>query len=140
MMFFHGIQIQLLTYLDAACKEEDLMPAGILYFSMLEQMIKSDRRMEQEEIEEKIRANFKMKGLILADVKVVKLHDKNLQTLMLGDFFYIMQETISYIASVPPGVSIIINTFSSFPFSTFIYTIKLFSKALPLNSYTVSSV
>ena len=46
---------------------------------MLEQMIKSDRRMEQEEIEEKIRANFKMKGLILADVKVVKLHDKNLE-------------------------------------------------------------
>ena len=73
------MQIQLLTYLDAACKEEDLMPAGILYFSMLEQMIKADRRMEQEEIEEKIRVNFKMKGLILADVKVVKLHDKNLE-------------------------------------------------------------
>ena len=76
---YAGLQIQLLTYLDAACKEEDLMPAGVLYFSMLEQMIKSDKKLEQEEIEEKIRANFKMKGLILADVKVVKLHDKNLQ-------------------------------------------------------------
>ena len=76
---YAGLQIQLLTYLDAACKEEDLMPAGILYFSMLEQMIKADKRMEQEEIEEKIRANFKMKGLILADVKIVKLHDKNLE-------------------------------------------------------------
>lgn len=76
---YAGLQIQLLTYLDAACKEEVLMPAGVLYFSMLEQMIKSDKRLEQEEIEEKIRANFKMKGLILADVKVVKLHDKNLQ-------------------------------------------------------------
>ena len=76
---YAGLQIQLLTYLDAACKEEDLMPAGVLYFSMLEQMIKSDKRLEQEEIEEKIRSNFKMKGLILADVKVVKLHDKNLQ-------------------------------------------------------------
>ena len=76
---YAGIQIQLLTYLDAACKEEDLMPAGILYFNMLEQMIKSDKRMTEEEIEEKIRANFKMKGLILADIKVVKLHDKNLQ-------------------------------------------------------------
>lgn len=76
---YAGLQIQLLTYLDAACKEEDLMPAGILYFSMLEQIIKADRRMEQEEIEEKIRANFKMKGLILADVKVVRLHDKTLE-------------------------------------------------------------
>ena len=76
---YAGLQIQLLTYLDAVCREEDLMPAGILYFSMLEQIIKADRRMEQEEIEEKIRANFRMKGLILADVKVVKLHDKNLE-------------------------------------------------------------
>ena len=76
---YAGLQIQLLTYLDASCKEEDLMPAGVLYFSMLEQMIKANKRMEQEEIEKKIRANFKMKGLILADVKVVKLHDKNLQ-------------------------------------------------------------
>ena len=76
---YAGLQIQLLTYLDAACKEEDLMPAGILYFSMLEQMIKSDRRMDQEQIEEKIRNNFKMKGLILADVKIVKLHDKTLE-------------------------------------------------------------
>ena len=76
---YAGLQIQLLTYLDASCKEEDLMPAGVLYFSLLEQMIKAERRMELEEIEEKIRANFKMKGLILADVKVVKLHDKNLE-------------------------------------------------------------
>ena len=76
---YAGLQIQLLTYLDAACKEEDLMPAGILYFSMLEQIIKADKRITEEEIEEKIRANFKMKGLILADVKVVRLHDKNLE-------------------------------------------------------------
>ena len=75
---YAGLQIQLLTYLDAACREEDLMPAGVLYFNLLEQMAKSDRRLSQEEIEEKIRANFKMKGLILADVNVVKLHDKNL--------------------------------------------------------------
>ena len=72
---YAGLQIQLLTYLDAACKEEDLMPAGILYFSMLEQIIKADKRITEEEIEE----NFKMKGLILADVKVVRLHDKNLE-------------------------------------------------------------
>ena len=76
---YAGLQIQLLTYLDATCREEDLMPAGVLYFSLLEQIIKAERRMELKEIEEKIRANFKMKGLILADVKVVKLHDKNLE-------------------------------------------------------------
>ena len=76
---YAGLQIQLLTYLDATCREEDLMPAGVLYFSLLEQVIKAEKRMEIEEIEEKIRTNFKMKGLILADVKIVKLHDKNLE-------------------------------------------------------------
>ena len=76
---YAGIQIQLLTYLDAVCREEELQPAGILYFNMLEQIIKADKRMSPEKIEEKITANFKMKGLILADVKVVKLHDKNLE-------------------------------------------------------------
>ena len=76
---YAGLQIQLLTYLDAVCKEEDLMPAGILYFSLMEQMIDTDKNMELDQIEERIRKRFKMKGLILADIKVVKLHDKNLE-------------------------------------------------------------
>ena len=76
---YAGLQIQLLTYLDAVCKQEDLMPAGILYFSLLEQMVKSDKKITEEQIEDEIRKNFKMKGLILADVKIMKLHDKTLQ-------------------------------------------------------------
>lgn len=77
---YAGLQIQLLTYLDAACKEEDLLPAGVLYFNLIEQMIKADKNIGIEKIEEQIRKSFKMKGLILADVKVVKLHDKNLES------------------------------------------------------------
>ena len=76
---YAGLQLQLLTYMDAVCKAEDFLPAGILYFSVLEQIIKSDKNMSEEEIENKIRAKFKMKGLILADIKVVKMHDKNIQ-------------------------------------------------------------
>ncbi len=77
---YAGLQIQLLTYLDAVCREEDLLPAGVLYFSLLEQMIKADKKIDEEQIEEELRKNFKMKGLILADIKVIKLHDKNLET------------------------------------------------------------
>lgn len=77
---YAGLQIQLLTYLDAVCKQEDFIPAGILYFSLLEQIVKADKKIDAEEIEEEIRKNFKMKGLILADVKIIKLHDKNLET------------------------------------------------------------
>lgn len=76
---YAGLQIQLLTYMDAVCKEEDLLPAGVLYFSLLEQMIKTDKRISEEQIEEELRKNFKMKGLILADIKVIQMHDKNLK-------------------------------------------------------------
>lgn len=66
--------------MDAVCKEEDLLPAGVLYFSLLEQIIKADKKITEEQIEEELRKNFKMKGLILADVKVIKMHDKNLES------------------------------------------------------------
>lgn len=77
---YAGLQIQLLTYMDAVCKEEDILPAGVLYFSLLEQMIKADKKISEEQIEEELRKNFKMKGLILADIKVIRLHDKHLET------------------------------------------------------------
>ncbi len=54
------------------------MPAGIFYFSLLEQMVKADKKISEEEIEELIRKNFKMKGLILADVKVIRMNDNTL--------------------------------------------------------------
>ncbi len=77
---YAGLQIQLLTYADAVCKEEDLIPAGIFYFSLLEQMVKADKKISDGEIEELIRKNFKMKGLIVADVKIIKMNDNNLTT------------------------------------------------------------
>ena len=73
-----GLQIQLLTYLDAAVKVEDMLPAGVLYFNLIDPMVKSNKRLSDEEIEEEIRKNFKMNGLILADVKTVKLMDRDL--------------------------------------------------------------
>ena len=76
-----GLQLQLITYLDAMCKIEDFIPAGILYFNLLEQIINSDKKLTEEEIEEKIKNSFKMKGLILADVKVAVMQDNNLRPL-----------------------------------------------------------
>ena len=75
---YGGLQLQLITYLDAMCKIEDFIPAGILYFNLLEQVINSEKKISEEEIEEKIKNNFKMKGLILADVKVAIMQDNNL--------------------------------------------------------------
>lgn len=77
---YAGLQIQLLTYTDAVCREEDFMPAGVFYFSLLEQMIQAERKITEEQIEEMIAKNFRMKGLILADVKVIKMNDNSLKS------------------------------------------------------------
>ena len=77
---YAGLQIQLLTYTDAICRKEDIMPAGIFYFSLLEQMANADKRLNEDEIEEMIRKNFKMKGLIIADVKIIKMNDNILKS------------------------------------------------------------
>ncbi len=75
-----GLQIQLLTYLDVVTKqEEQQIPAGVLYFNVLEPMIKADKYKTDEEIEKEIKKQFKMEGLILADVKVVRMMDKTLE-------------------------------------------------------------
>ena len=74
----YGLQLQLLTYLDAVCKIENVMPAAVLYFNIVEEKI--DKRKTKEEIEDEIKKNFKMKGLLVSDVKLIKMMDKNLET------------------------------------------------------------
>ena len=74
-----GIQLQLLTYLDAIAEKQDANPAGVLYFNLIEPIIKAKGRdITDEELENEIRNNFRMNGLILGDVKVVQMMDKNL--------------------------------------------------------------
>ena len=74
----YGLQLQLLTYLDAVSKAENVEPAGVLYFNLIEPIINAGREKTEEELENAIKKNFKMNGLILADVKVVKMMDKSL--------------------------------------------------------------
>ena len=76
---FYGLQLQLLTYLNETCKVEDFIPAGILYFNLINPTIGTDKNLTDEEVEEKIRQEFKMKGLILADVNIIKKMDTNIE-------------------------------------------------------------
>ena len=74
-----GLQLQLLTYLDAVCEIEDVMPAGVLYFNLIDPSVKSANKLDEEKLQDEIRKQFKMKGLILADVDIVKKMDKKLE-------------------------------------------------------------
>ncbi len=74
-----GLQLQLLTYVDAITQKEKAEPAGALYFSLIEpKLAKAKKEMTKEEIEEIIKKNYKMNGLVLADVNVIKMMDSSL--------------------------------------------------------------
>ena len=74
-----GLQLQLITYLDAVCNIEDVMPAGVLYFNLIDPTVKVANKIDEEKLQDEIRKQFKMKGLILADVNIVKKMDKTLE-------------------------------------------------------------
>lgn len=77
-----GLQLQLITYLDAVCQEKDLIPAGILYFGLVEPKIDKGKRgkdITEEELEQKIREHFRMNGLVLAEMKAVNMMDNKLK-------------------------------------------------------------
>ena len=74
-----GMQLQLITYLDEVVSKTNLEPAGALYFNLIQPIIPDANRKTEQEIESAIRKSFKMKGLILADVNVVKMMDTKLE-------------------------------------------------------------
>ena len=73
-----GIQIQLLTYLDEISQQKQFDPAGVLYFSLIDPIIKADTKMTDDQLKKEINKNFKMKGMIVADIDIVKMMDKKL--------------------------------------------------------------
>ncbi len=77
--FLAGTQIQLITYIDSITDNNDWKPAGILYFNLIDPIIKASKNLSDEEIKEEIKKNFKMKGMVLADVNVIRLMDKSLE-------------------------------------------------------------
>ena len=124
---YYGLQLQLLTYLDAvlgteeeaaqdctdmnSCVNEDgeqyaveglepvegaglsegldkqegtdkpkgaYLPAGVLYFRLNDPLVRCSRDSTEEEIERAILKELRMKGLVLADVKLIREMDRDL--------------------------------------------------------------
>ena len=74
-----GLQIQLITYLDALTEQKDYEASGLLYLGMIDNIVKASKNMSEDQIEQEIRKGFKMQGFVLADVSVVKAMDKSLE-------------------------------------------------------------
>lgn len=74
-----GLQIQLISYLDAISEESNLNPAGILYFNLIDKIVNKSRNLTDEEIKLEIRKAYKMKGLIVADIDIARAMDTKLE-------------------------------------------------------------
>lgn len=75
---YYGLQLQLLTYLDAVT-DESMTPGGVLYLELNDPMIKSNKDMLPEEIESEMIKQLRMKGLVLANARLIKAMDGNMQ-------------------------------------------------------------
>ncbi|OOM11071.1 helicase-exonuclease AddAB subunit AddB [Clostridium saccharobutylicum] len=81
---YHGLQMQLLVYLDALIKnskyilEKQVKPGGIFYFKIDDPIIKGKKEMTVEEVEVEVLDALKMKGLVLKDARVVRAMDKDI--------------------------------------------------------------
>ncbi|WP_052221306.1 helicase-exonuclease AddAB subunit AddB [Clostridium homopropionicum] len=82
---YYGLQIQLLTYLDAILTNEQIkdkdpkIPGGVFYLRIHDPIVKGSREISEEEIEKEIMKELKMRGLLLADPKIVKEMDKEIE-------------------------------------------------------------
>ena len=74
-----GLQIQLITYLSAISEQEKFDPSGILYFGLVDHIAKKDRNITDEEIKEEIRKKFRMNGIVLANLDIIKMMDNSLK-------------------------------------------------------------
>lgn len=82
---YYGLQMQLITYLDALWENAEkqnndkVYPAGMLYFKIDDPIIDGNNTVTAEEIEMAIMKKLKMKGLLLADVQLIKHMDNTIE-------------------------------------------------------------
>ena len=75
-----------MTYIDALTEQKDYEASGLLYLGLIDNIYKATKNTEDTDlIEAEIRKAFKMKGIVLADLQVVKAMDKNIEQTKKSD-------------------------------------------------------
>ena len=67
---YYGIQLQLLTYINAM-SDESLSPAGALYLHLNDPIVSSNKRISKEDVENEIMKSLRMNGIIISNVKLI---------------------------------------------------------------------
>ena len=81
--FYHGLQLQLPVYLNAAMdlegrktKAKEIVPAGIFYYRMQDPLVEKER--DDQILETKILKELRLDGLVNAEEEVLAHLEKNL--------------------------------------------------------------
>ncbi|MBR1771031.1 MAG: PD-(D/E)XK nuclease family protein [Lachnospiraceae bacterium] len=83
---YYGLQLQLVVYMNAAMEREakrhpdkEVVPAAMLYYHVEDPMVESVEEMDAEELEERIRRELRMNGVVNADPAIVDKLDSALE-------------------------------------------------------------
>ncbi len=82
---YYGLQMQLITYMDALWEnsgrntDTGVYPGGMLYFKVDDPIVRGSGASTEEEIEAAIMKKLKMKGLLLADVQLIRHMDNTIE-------------------------------------------------------------
>ena len=82
---YYGLTMQLITYMRAAMKieqkrhpDKNIVPSGLLYYNISDPVIETDID-DKDIIDEKIKENLAMKGVINDNEKIVKMMDDDIE-------------------------------------------------------------
>ena len=85
-LLYHGLQLQLVVYLDAALGMEkrrypkkEVVPAGIFYYHIDDPILERKGEMTEEDIESAILKKLRMNGLVNSSMEVIHHLDRELE-------------------------------------------------------------
>ncbi len=83
LSLYHGLQLQLVVYLNAAMElmrkehpDKEVLPAGVLYYQIQDPVLDTDG--EEEDVTDRVLEKLKPNGLINADPEIIKRLDQSM--------------------------------------------------------------
>lgn len=81
---YHGLSLQLIVYLQAVLQQagywgrNNIKPAGVFYFHIQDPLVRTNH-MIAEKVEQELRKQFRMKGLVLKDAQIIQSMDHDIK-------------------------------------------------------------
>ncbi len=81
---YYGLQLQLVVYMNVATEiekkkhpDKEIVPAALLYYHVDDPMIREEKEMTAEEINERLLKDLRMTGIVNQEERVINLLDRN---------------------------------------------------------------